>query len=619
MSPRPGSKAAWGQGQQRDRPDGALRQSQLVGGFGPGALVDLVDHAVLIMGLDSWRFGPHEAAMRWVDEPRLRDDLELRLRKSGRPLRRDRAFVLPPAADEREATSLVGIRAYEFPRWFVCQNPRCETLARADGMQPGPHKKYLHDCRTGDGKPSPCVPVRFVVACERGHLDDVPWIAFVHGGGRCPAAPALRLREGATGDFQELMVECACGARRRLYEAYQSTNLPPCSGQRPWLGPEGRVAECKRQLRILVRSASNTYFAQVESALTLPEPEIDIQARVLAVWDLIATTQPEDLPAVRRGVKPVREKLEGLTDAQVLAAMNALQGKPAAREPIRDAEFRQFANAEPERRGEIPGRRERFFARTAKLAEPLPRGVSKIVLASKLREIRVQIGFTRIDPRSPDIRGEHDLDVETSVLGLQTDWLPASEIIGEGIFIQFDEAVMHDWETSAPVVARAKDLLAGYQRTGDPRPFPGARFYFLHSLSHLLMSALSQECGYPASALRERIYCAPAADALPMAAILISTGTSGTEGTLGGLVEEGRRFHRHLRRALELGELCSSDPVCATHLPASLEDRPLEGAACHGCLYVAECSCEQFNHSLDRALVVPTFSESGAEFFSERP
>ena len=135
------------------------------------------------------------------------------------------------------------------------------------------------------------------------------------------------------------------------------------------------------------------------------------------------------------------------------------------------------------------------------------------------------------------------------------------------------------------------------------------------------MSAISLECGYAASALRERIYCAAADASTPMAGILIATGTPGSEGTLGGLVGQGRRLRTHLQRAYDLGILCSNDPVCGTHSPADDPgERHLEGAACHGCLFVAECSCERFNRYLDRALVVPTIGHpQESAFFTERP
>ena len=68
--------------------------------------------------------------------------------------------------------------------------------------------------------------------------------------------------------------------------------------------------------------------------------------------------------------------------------------------------------------------------------------------------------------------------------------------------------------------------------------------------------------------------------------------------------------------SLDDGRLCFNDPVCAEHAPNSqLEGRMLQGAACHGCLLIAETSCEQRNDFLDRALVVLTVGVQDAAFF----
>ena len=212
-----------------------------------------------------------------------------------------------------------------------------------------------------------------------------------------------------------------------------------------------------------------------------------------------------------------------------------------------------------------------------------------------------------------------------AALGLQTDWLPATEVRGEGIFLRLDEDAVCRWEASDAVRAREEELRAGFLRwceaVKEPPPFPGARFYLLHSLSHLLMTALSLECGYAASAIRERIYCSLPNDPVPMAGILLATGSSGTEGTLGGLVDQGRRLGAHLRAAWDAGSLCSNDPVCGHHSPQREQTgRLLEGAACHGCLFVAECACERFNQYLDRSLVVPSLGcDPAVAFFAERP
>ncbi len=47
----------------------------------------------------------------------------------------------------------------------------------------------------------------------------------------------------------------------------------------------------------------------------------------------------------------------------------------------------------------------------------------------------------------------------------------------------------------------------------------------------------------------------------------------------------------------------------------SQEERFLHGAACHGCLLIAETSCERRNEFLDRALVVNTVEAGGLHFF----
>ena len=129
-----------------------------------------------------------------------------------------------------------------------------------------------------------------------------------------------------------------------------------------------------------------------------------------------------------------------------------------------------------------------------------------------------------------------------------------------------------------------------------------------------MLTAIALECGYPASSIKERIY---AIDGIGYG-VLLYTASADAEGTLGGLVDTGRRIHKLVQQALELGRLCSNDPVCAQHRPESAEERRyLHGAACHGCQFLAETSCEAMNEYLDRALVVETVEGVGAEFFRD--
>ena len=141
--------------------------------------------------------------------------------------------------------------------------------------------------------------------------------------------------------------------------------------------------------------------------------------------------------------------------------------------------------------------------------------------------------------------------------------------------------------------------------------YPGGPYVLLHTLAHLLIQSLAMRCGYPASSLRERIYAESG-----RYGILVYTGTPDAEGTLGGLVQQGRHIEDHLAEALRMGQLCSNEPICAQHAPAeSMRNAYLHGAACHGCTLIAETSCEMRNDFLDRALVVPVLGLDDAAFF----
>jgi hypothetical protein len=111
---------------------------------------------------------------------------------------------------------------------------------------------------------------------------------------------------------------------------------------------------------------------------------------------------------------------------------------------------------------------------------------------------------------------------------------------GEGIFIQIKREAIEAWLKKTAVQQRGRLLLDGFELWRDDHrdsniDFPGLPYYMLHSLSHLLLTAISLECGYPGSSLRERIYATAGAYG-----ILIHTGSSDAEGTLCGLVLTAR-------------------------------------------------------------------------------
>ena len=147
-------------------------------------------------------------------------------------------------------------------------------------------------------------------------------------------------------------------------------------------------------------------------------------------------------------------------------------------------------------------------------------------------------------------------------------------------------------------------------------PEPDPAFVMLHTLSHILIKQFCFQSGYQSASIRERIYYQPGL----MQGVMIYTADSDAEGALGGLVRQGElnTLIPTIRSALQSAYWCSNDPVCSQHDPANPhEERFLHGSACHGCLLIAETSCEQRNESLDRALVVPTVSTPDTAFFSD--
>ncbi|MBM3223770.1 MAG: DUF1998 domain-containing protein, partial [Candidatus Tectomicrobia bacterium] len=293
-------------------------------------------------------------------------------------------------------------------------------------------------------------------------------------------------------------------------------------------------------------------------------------------------------------------------------------GSTAATLSVKQAEFEVLASSRETLGEDTPDGV--FYARALARGHwdaPWMQPIERVVLVHRLREVVALVGFTRFEALAPDIEGELEMGVRRAALAREPTWLPAIENKGEGIFLGIRREAVEAWLARADVADRGRQLAAGFahwkqEHVGSKREFPGLPYLMLHSFAHLLLTAIALECGYPASALRERIYALAGVGY----GVLLYTGTTDAEGTLGGLIQAGRRIHLHIRTALEMGELCSNDPVCSQHQPQHPhEARFLHGAACHGCVLIAETSCEQHNELLDRALVVPTIDNLGIQFF----
>jgi len=624
------------------RPNGQIRRGQIINVFGPGALMDLPHHAAIVGGLDTWNWGGDDRK-RKVIEPRLLSKIEEALEIQGLTM------YEPPADSQDPDAPPSGIAVYRFPEWFTAQYP----MKGPQGQRTRPlvHRRNLitqTKWQGPDRKKYDIVPIRFVQACPNGHISDVDWYLFVHGTAKEgaakegapeqnpePSADACRRdlfvdEWGTSGDLSEVEIRCDCGKSKKLIIALEDkTALSWCRGRRPWLGGNNFEPNCRDPKgqptfnRLLNRSASNAWFPQVLSVISIPDEDEKLRGAVEKIWEdhLQYVNSIDDLPGERRRAKVVAA-LEGYIDEAVWAEIERRRGgsSSASDKTIKQAEIETLL-ASPDAIGQdkIEGD---FYARRWRPAPPLDgiwNKIDRVVLIHRLREVVSLIGFTRFEPATNDIDGELAIGVNRAALADEVRWVPAVENRGEGVFIAFKSEEVRAWRKRSEVSKRELELAEGFklwkkQYPNSKAQFVGAPYMMLHSLAHLLITEVSLECGYSSSAIRERVYAGDAGYG-----ILLYTGSPDSEGTLGGLVEIGRKIDQHLRNAIELGRLCSNDPVCAQHSAKQpLEERFLLGAACHGCLLISETSCERFNQYLDRSLVVATVGGVGAEFFDDQ-
>ena len=477
-----------------------------------------------------------------------------------------------------------------FPTWFVCEQVETTTattgslrrrrLVRWQDLDTKGRRRFVFD----DGRKSEATPIRFVCACEKGHLQDIDWRWVVHGTVRCQE-PIWVEEKGTSADPADTSIVCGCGRSLSLQDAFQPGRLGKCRGERPWLldrDPDG----CGDNLKLLTRTATNTYFPQVYTVISLPSEEDDLTRLVDELSGDLANVQTvEDVAQAKRFNPKVSVSLGAYLDIEIFERLKRLREGARAdvsRSP-KMSEFDVFASG----RQQIGQNHS-----AAKLyAETLPRtawvdpsvnidtsAIKNLVAVHRLREVSSLYGFTRFEAAPTSSDGDIE-DIQLAVRGAPisrgADWLPAIEQFGEGLFIHIDEQAVNRWLQDADAVDRQTSLLRGYDHwrarfSGGAPSYPGTAYTLLHSLSHALMAEIALDSGYPASSLKERIYAlsdARNSSAPIKCEILIYTATPGAQGTLGGLVAAGSRFSSILRSALDRLTICSNDPVCADHEP----------------------------------------------------
>lgn len=555
--------------------DTRVRQSQLVSTFGVGSIIPSGDHSYLICGLDDW----DERTCATIEEPRLARSLDVH------------TFRAPSSGRRRGDVPVI-----RFPEFQYC--PECRRLARF--WEFDAHKMQCQDCVRE------LTPSRFVACCANGHLEDFPYFQWVHRRveGQITwdesAKHSMKLvTRGTSSSLGDIIVKCSCGVSPRDLEGAFGRNavamVKSCGGRRPWL-PGAEAEPCDKNLRALQRGSANVWFATVRSSISIP-PWSSPNARfVTRNWD---TFEDLDDDQIRRIVERKRKEERSLDSEGVLAVVHQRRGVVAGTPPtdskLRAEEYLALCD------GNDGGSHDTFQCIPADVAHDVQDAVAQVSRVTRLREVRALQGFSRVTPMAAS-----GLNAPVARLSLQRlNWLPGVEVYGEGVFVRLQNNVLTAWESGALSRTRHAMLEGAVrvraQESGADASFeaPSAKFLLVHTLAHALLKELSLDAGYPAGALRERIYADD-----DQAGFLVYTASSDAAGSLGGLaaLASERRFGAIFQSALARASWCSNDPVCSESGPSGSDGLNL--AACHACLLLPETSCEHRNIFLDRLTLV---------------
>lgn len=626
-----------------------IRQATVIQGSGPGALSILKEGLSVVMpGLDSWyrREAGYAASGHGIPDMRYVQDIPEKCKlidvNLAEALDVD-FFAYPPAQGVDFATKKYSesISASVFPSWAICYN--CRALSRlAKDEQKIP---VCASCLAKENKRRPVVQVNFIIVCDDGHIAEFPWAQWVHKSltPQCPESDLIMETSGS-GDLKGQRVTCTnCRAKRTLAgtneastgdgvnsgddEAEKGTYLSNrltdggakylCPGTRPWLDDH---ESCTKPVRLILRNATNLYYSNQVSSILIPKvtQHADALQEAIEKYSIQLETEHfrlgdkfDELAMYAYFTIGVefrafdRPEIEArLRERFTVASTDVNAGQEVT---IQSLEVREWHALR------TPIENEVLRVRSLGYNNEIP-GVVNIHAIPTLTKTTAQTGFSRLLPRFTDIAIGKKL-MRRNPYGAKARWLPAVRYVGEGIFIEFDQGKLASWEQNQALqdrIAKIEHRLIDRNRANPDAPYTPRRV-LMHTLAHLLIQQLVNDCGYIAASLMERIYVSE-----EMAGILIYTAAADADGTMGGLVEMARpeAMAKIFEELVNAAQWCSNDPVCMELGKVGQGTFGTNLAACHNCCLIPETACQHFNQGLDRAtLIGDTTANNGVKGF----
>lgn len=506
-------------------------------------------------------------------------------------------------------------------------------------------------------------PVPLVLICENGHVSDIDWYKYFCArldghkmdeeegfdlfsypcDNHCEGQRDHSIKWIQNRNQAESWGTLKCEHCNRSVSLAGIMNLKPfCRGEKPWEPVPGQnwaptherctSGHSRTVMRVAMVTSNSVYYASTQSSLYVPlswtsaggvtlqgdaydmlqeignkytrklgrQPDLTKEDFFDSLGDLLDYADNEGYEINDKEAEAIKNEFLGISNEVDIVKTYRLE------------EFKVFVNndrtPEPDTKFEFNDIQMDDFER-AELKEKF----LKIKQVPVLAVTSTQLGFGRVKMPSPKlVNGQvvyNNEQIRPIYSGNINDVrvLPANQIYGEGLFFAFDNDKIKAWSEEHHLeefynIVLERDSMGEFLAS-EMRIYGRAKFYLLHTFSHILMKELEFSCGYPTASLSERLYYSD-----EMCGVLIYTA-DGAEGSMGGLVWQGqpKLIEKIIISALQRATDCSADPLCWENSDG------LNKAACFSCAMVSETSCEQGNMGLDRrALVDPEFG-----FFKE--
>jgi Domain of unknown function (DUF1998) len=600
---------------------------------GVGSIIETTECSIIIESFDNWQYPKYnDKAIKSyiVQDDRLLDRLRTRFPKL-------RQLVNIPT---EEINGNVQPQANHFPKWFYCT--KCNRL-RDYRTWKGKNNDFDLKCNYDGCNKTPLEQIRFILVCQKGHVQDLPW---KYWNSRVELDDKAEIpKESGTIDIvddndiendkkeKRILIKyepCCDNQDLRYVISRENSELSgisimcencknrgtlkglfnysqKCSGRKYWLGLQGEKGfvgeecDCKTKLEIGVRikSSNSVYYSNTLSSIWIPEKQIvGLSLDMRIEIDSIKSDEEYEYKDLEKFAKRNNISIELINQY--------LQDPESNNIPenlFRQTEYNYFLKNEQPESKEI---KFRLINCNVQI-----NGFENLIKIDKIKKITVQTSFTRREPIDIDSVLEQDGKYQYKVArqsvsknSFETRLLPAIESYGEGILFILDKQKLQNWEINNVVIDRIETLKINAQNSEWQSHKIEAskltpRRVLIHTLSHLFIRELEYVCGYPASSLQERLYVSE-----NMYGFLISAydGTDGYLGGLSNLCNDLDNLQKIINSALERAKDCSLDPICFESDGQGIAQ--LNFAACHSCALLPETSCELSNLFLDRQLVV---------------